>query len=186
MRWRDLSPTRAVAGVLRRTLDFRGRSARAEFWWWEAFTLVSGVGVLLLAQWLEVPVTDGGDDWLFTAFEALILLPSVAVGMRRLHDVGLPGWPFPAFEVLALLPESVLQVGGWGVRSFWDEDYRGVATESAEVLGLAVPWWAATAVMVALVVLGALVLIAALLPSQRRSNRWGPPPGAVRQAEVFG
>ena len=181
--WR--SPTRAVWSVLRRSLDFRGRSGRAEFWWWQLFTVL----VLVVWSWLDarvdLPVSETVGDGLYTAFELALALPTVSVGMRRLHDVGLPGWPAFALEALTWLPGSVLDYGSMGMVVMFNEDLRGLEGEAPQVLGTAVPLALAVGVVV---VSGMLLLFtygAALLPSRRQSNRWGPPPGMVRQAEVF-
>ncbi len=60
-------------------MDFRGRAARNEFWWFFLFVtllgwLVSANGVLQTIWWL------------------LTLCPLLAVGARRLHDIGRSGW----------------------------------------------------------------------------------------------
>ena len=58
-----------------RYFDFRGRSTRAEFWWWALFELIAGTSGTL-----------GG------LFELAVLIPGLAVGVRRLHDVNKSGW----------------------------------------------------------------------------------------------
>ena len=58
-----------------RYFDFRGRSTRAEFWWWALFELIAGTSGIL-----------GG------LFELAVLIPGLAVGVRRLHDTNRTGW----------------------------------------------------------------------------------------------
>lgn len=61
---------------------FRGRASRAEFWWWQLFM------VIVAAVTSFVPWLPG------FAFLAL-LLPSLGVTVRRLHDIGKGGgWIF--------------------------------------------------------------------------------------------
>ena len=70
----------SIKTCLSRYADFKGRAGRPEFWWFVLFQfLVMGVASLL------------GDVVNGLAGLAL-LLPSLAVNARRLHDVGRSGW----------------------------------------------------------------------------------------------
>ena len=70
----------SIKTCLSRYADFKGRAGRPEFWWFVLFQfLVMGVASLL------------GDVVNGLAGLAL-LLPSLAVNARRLHDVGHSGW----------------------------------------------------------------------------------------------
>jgi DNA-binding CsgD family transcriptional regulator/uncharacterized membrane protein YhaH (DUF805 family) len=60
--------------------DFTGQATRAEFWWFALFvTLVAGA-----LMYLSEPVSN--------VFLVATLLPLLAVGTRRLHDIGRSGW----------------------------------------------------------------------------------------------
>jgi len=76
----------AVRVCLRKYADFHGRARRSEYWWFVVFTAV----VTTVAS-----VADAGFDthqWMQGFATAVLLLPSLAVGARRLHDVGKSGW----------------------------------------------------------------------------------------------
>ena len=94
---------RAVETCLGKYADFRGRAQRPEFWWFFLFVVV--------ASWLTALI----DSTLFTGYSAgpiavsgpfgaitnlLLLIPSLAVGARRLHDTGRTGW----WQVLLVIP----------------------------------------------------------------------------------
>jgi uncharacterized membrane protein YhaH (DUF805 family) len=79
---------RAVKTCLNKYADFNGRAARPEFWWFFLFQ----VGVYVVASLIHGLVY-------LLAFLALVL-PSVAVGARRMHDIGKSGW----FLLLGLIP----------------------------------------------------------------------------------
>ena len=69
-----------------RYFDFRGRSTRAEFWWWALFELIAGIAL---------PIADaiaGTSGILGGLFELAVLIPGLAVGVRRLHDTNRTGW----------------------------------------------------------------------------------------------
>lgn len=72
--------------------DFNGRAKRPEYWW---FALFCFVVTLML---------DVASSGLSIVFSLGTLLPSLAVGTRRLHDTSKSGW----FQLLWLIP-----VLGW-------------------------------------------------------------------------
>ena len=74
--------------AFRRFADFGGRSQRKEYWMFLLFNFV--VTVILAAV-----LGDGGDNGppaVFLAYQLLILVPGLAVSVRRLHDIGKSGW----------------------------------------------------------------------------------------------
>ena len=60
--------------------DFRSRSTRAEYWWWVLF-------VILTQQALNVVNIRIG-----ILFGLAVLIPGLALGTRRLHDINKSGW----------------------------------------------------------------------------------------------
>ena len=99
----------AIQTVFRKYAEFMGRAGRAEFWWWALFTTLVG-GALNLFDVIEI----GDNASLGSLFAGLwgiaILLPTLAVGVRRLRDAGYPwGWmffllvPFAGIVLLVIL-----------------------------------------------------------------------------------
>jgi uncharacterized membrane protein YhaH (DUF805 family) len=86
----------AIKAVLTNYAGFTGRSARSEFWWFTLFSfLVSTIFSTL----------SGGNSASFfgvlgTVVSLGLLLPSLAVSVRRLHDIGRSGW----YVLFALIP----------------------------------------------------------------------------------
>lgn len=67
-------------------VDFSGKASRSEFWWFFLFCLI-----------LDLVLSCTG----FGAILSLVLLlPQLAVGARRLHDIGKSGW----WQLIALIP----------------------------------------------------------------------------------
>lgn len=75
----------AVTTCIQKYKTFDGRAARAEFWW---FTLAAFIGSIIFG------IIDGilGINILGLIYSLALLLPSIAVGVRRLHDVDKSGW----------------------------------------------------------------------------------------------
>ena len=89
---------KAIRTCLTKYVDFNGRAARPEFWWFVAAQFV--VGLILN---MVLPVLGG-------LFSLAVLLPSLAAGARRLHDIGRSGW----WQLLGFIP-----IIGWLVLIYW-------------------------------------------------------------------
>ncbi len=75
----------AVKSCFRRYVDFQGRSPRSEYWWFYLSILVFYILIIVLAA--VVPLL-GILGILMLAF----IIPSIAVSIRRLHDLDKSGW----------------------------------------------------------------------------------------------
>lgn len=81
----------AVRTCLSKYADFSGRARRSEYWWFVLFTLlVSIVGSMLDA--LLGTDFDSRGGVINGLLSLALLLPSLAVGARRLHDTSRSGW----------------------------------------------------------------------------------------------
>ena len=89
--------TDAVRTVLTRYAEFGGRAARPEFWWYVLFyVLVQLVGGVLDAALFP----DAVFGVLGNVAALVLLLPTVAVSTRRLHDTDRSGW----WQLVGLIP----------------------------------------------------------------------------------
>src|SRR4051794_40863288 len=84
----------AIQAVFRKYAEFMGRAARDEFWWWALFNVLV-VGALNLFNVIRI----GDNAYLGSLLAGLwgiaVLLPSLAVSVRRLRDAGYAwGWLF--------------------------------------------------------------------------------------------
>tara|TARA_B110000967_G_C18611444_1_gene424183 strand:- start:32 stop:403 length:372 start_codon:yes stop_codon:yes gene_type:complete len=70
---------------------FSGRASRSEFWFFILFAIIGGViGVIIDTMILGYSADADGPINLI--FNVAILLPSISVATRRLHDIDLSGW----------------------------------------------------------------------------------------------
>jgi len=88
----------AIKTCFNKYATFSGRAGRSEFWWFVLFSLLVTGGASIIGQRLESLVS------------LALLLPSLAVGARRLHDIGKSGW----FQLLWLVP-----LIGWAILVYW-------------------------------------------------------------------
>ena len=76
----------AISQSFKNYVSFSGRATRAEFWWWALFTVI-GITVCSFVEGIL-----GIQSALSGIFRLVTLLPSLAVGARRLHDIDKSGW----------------------------------------------------------------------------------------------
>ena len=123
----------SISTCMRKYVTFSGRATRSEFWWFYLFTVL--VNLVATSQASSfVPVLLDGQDmtenessyflnnffflYLSTITSLILLLPSLAVAVRRLHDVGRSGWwILIAFTVIGIIPLLI-----WYVTDTKDED----------------------------------------------------------------
>jgi uncharacterized membrane protein YhaH (DUF805 family) len=84
----------AVSTVFSKYATFSGRARRSEYWWWYLFvTLVYIVANIIdRAAGLTYGDTTYGGGWIASIAALALLLPNIAVAVRRLHDTGRTGW----------------------------------------------------------------------------------------------
>ena len=88
----------AIKNCLNNYATFTGRAGRAEFWWFFLFNLLASMAASVVWNRLGNLVS------------LALLLPSLAVGARRLHDIGKSGW----FQLLWFVP-----LIGWIFLIYW-------------------------------------------------------------------
>ena len=91
---------------------FTGRARRSESWWWFLLTAILGSVTTALDASLGLNFTffDVDQDFgpLNVVYSLIVLLPNLAVTIRRLHDINYSGWYFlfvfiPLFGLLLML-----------------------------------------------------------------------------------
>ncbi len=78
--------------VLRKYAVFSGRARRAEYWYFILFNFILSLVLSLIdngAGWVN---PQNGVGVLTTIYSLLVLIPTLAVMVRRLHDIDKSGW----------------------------------------------------------------------------------------------
>ncbi len=77
--------------VLKKYAVFAGRARRKEYWMFTLFNLLILIGLGIIEGALGIGA--GGDQSVLAGLYSLaVLIPSLAVSVRRLHDTGRSGW----------------------------------------------------------------------------------------------
>lgn len=151
----------SVESVLRQYATFRGRAPRAEYWWFYLFSVLIGIAASI--------VDDATGTKLLNPLVSLaLLLPSLAVGVRRLHDSNLSGWWILAPMGCVLVGSVLLFVGlaASVVNNAGRADFQMTGTGVAFLLSGAL-------VLLGSAVLGIVLMLRSSTPGP---NRFGPHP----------
>jgi len=159
---RELHPVQWAIRPLKKYSVFSGRAPRAEYWWFS-------LGVILwvvVFDFLERLAPD--TDLLSAIFNLAIVVPSIAVTVRRLHDTDRPGWWMLIFVApVVIVTTAAVWIG-----------ISGAEPDSLSTLFL-VMGFAIIADVIALFVFMAR-------PGTDGPNRYGPDPyGPDNLEEVF-
>jgi len=92
----DMIP--AVKTVLNNYIKFDERSGRPEFWWFALASFIASLALTFIGGFI------GAGALLSSILSLALIVPTIAVGMRRLHDMGKSGW----WLLIGLIP-----VLGW-------------------------------------------------------------------------
>jgi uncharacterized membrane protein YhaH (DUF805 family) len=79
--------------ALRNYAGFRGRARRAEYWWFALVNTIALIALVALGAAVKTTVP-------YLLYELAVVIPSLAVAVRRLHDTGRSGW----WLLIALVP----------------------------------------------------------------------------------
>ncbi|HVM22463.1 MAG TPA: DUF805 domain-containing protein [Sphingomicrobium sp.] len=89
----NLSPIDWAKRPLQKYADFSGRAPRAEYWWFALAVVVAYIVAGIIEGIVGINTMLAGVYGPLTALLALALLvPSLAVGVRRLHDTNRSAW----------------------------------------------------------------------------------------------
>ena len=90
----------AISTCFAKYATFSGRASRPEFWWFFLFQILVSMAASMLG------------DVVAGLVSLALLLPALAVGARRLHDIGKSGW----WQLIMLTVIGLLLLIYWWVQ----------------------------------------------------------------------
>lgn len=80
--------------VLRKYAVFSGRASRKEYWMFFLWNIIISffIGVVIGIITASTGISKDSGDFIQAIYSLAIMVPSVAVCFRRLHDTGRSGW----------------------------------------------------------------------------------------------
>ena len=86
--------------VMKQYADFDGRARRTEYWMFVLFNIIFSVVAVVLDNVLGIAMEGIGYGPLYGLYVLAMIIPSLSVAVRRLHDTGKSGWML----LIALIP----------------------------------------------------------------------------------
>ncbi|GAA4114585.1 hypothetical protein GCM10022393_14150 [Aquimarina addita] len=80
--------------VLENYVGFTGRARRSEYWFFTLFNMLFAILAMILDNVFGIAVDGVGYGPIFGIYILAMLLPGLAVTVRRLHDTGKSGWMY--------------------------------------------------------------------------------------------
>ena len=151
-----MSPVDWAKRPIEKYADFSGRAPRAEYWWFVLATIIAYIVVMIVDSILGLDGMAGPYGLLSLVLMLALLVPSLSVTVRRLHDTNRSGW----WMLVAIIPYFIMGVLAGGA----------IASGSMGAL--------AGVGLISLVALaGAIVLLVFMvLPGTTGDNRFGADP----------
>lgn len=89
--------------VLKKYTVFNGRARRSEYWYFVLFNVIISIGLGIIDGIMGL-MTFGISD----VYSLGVLVPSIAVGVRRMHDIGKSGWflLIPIYNIILAATEG--------------------------------------------------------------------------------
>ncbi|HET8692319.1 MAG TPA: DUF805 domain-containing protein [Steroidobacteraceae bacterium] len=78
--------------ALKKYAVFTGRSRRSEYWYFVLFYFLICIVLAIVDTMTGTMSAQYGMGVLGSLFALAMVIPSIAVGVRRLHDIGKSGW----------------------------------------------------------------------------------------------
>jgi uncharacterized membrane protein YhaH (DUF805 family) len=80
--------------VMKKYAVFGGRARRKEYWMFVLFNIIFVLVAMGLDNLLGTTIQDLGYGYIYILYALALIIPALAVGVRRLHDIGKSGWWF--------------------------------------------------------------------------------------------
>ena len=106
----------SIASVMGKYATFSGRASRSEYWWFYLFVILFSWAAGIAGA---LTMGDHGDI-LSTVVSLALVLPQIAVGSRRLHDIGRSGW----WQLIGLTIVGLIPLIYWAAKKGDDAENR--------------------------------------------------------------
>ncbi len=120
-------PTAVKTCLVQKYASFSGRASRSEFWWFYLFTIIVQWTIQILGMFI-LGENSAGLDIISSVANLIFILPTFAVGCRRLHDIGRSGW----WQLLMITVIGIFVLIYWWIKKPVEEDNKYGELESLE------------------------------------------------------
>ena len=184
----------SVRTCFRKYFDFKGRARRSEYWWYCLFSVVACLiwalfGTLLLALPVGMAVqhVSGNETAGLTTMIIILcipllflVLPSISVQVRRLHDTGRSGWWMVASIIIEIVA-AALPFTLFGSDAI-DFDFMEEFSRSFELSTAA--GVADVVLTIATNAMSIILIVFSIFDSHKTENKYGPSPKYQQETNV--
>ena len=147
--------------ALRQYADFSGRARKKEYWMFVLFYAIFACAISALDFFIfDTPLYERGS--LFRIYEIALLVPYLAVSVRRLHDIGKSGWWWCLIFFTAFV-------------AVWLNLFSFTAVNAIVIIQLCI-------LIFMIVITFVVTVVWACFDSQEGRNKWGPNPKEISEA----
>ena len=93
----------AIKNGFQNYANFRGVASRSEFWYWTLFTVLVSLGTSIVDSAIGLALDMQAFTLVNTLGSLALLLPGLAVAVRRFHDAGFSAWWYSIPQVATLI-----------------------------------------------------------------------------------
>ena len=86
--------------ALKKYAEFSGRARRSEYWYFALFNMIFMIVAIGLDNLLGTTIYSAPYGFFYFGLALVMLIPGLAVFVRRMHDIGKSGW----WYFIALIP----------------------------------------------------------------------------------
>jgi uncharacterized membrane protein YhaH (DUF805 family) len=151
----QMTPIDWAKRPLERYADFNGRAPRAEYWWFVLAIAIVALLISVIEGVLGLGSMFGPYGPVTLLFMLALIVPNIAVSVRRLHDTNRSGW-----WLLLMVPYVITAV----------LTVQAMASGNMAALG------AAGLIGIVALVCAVVLLVFMILPGTAGENRYGPNP----------
>ncbi len=93
----------AIKNGFQNYANFRGVASRSEFWYWTLFSFIVSMGTSFIDTAIGIAIGNEGFVLFNTLAAFALLLPGLAVAVRRFHDAGFSAWWYSIPQLVTLI-----------------------------------------------------------------------------------
>lgn len=95
--------------VLKKYADFNGRARRSEYWFFALFNTIFLYALVFIGIYVNMPS-------MYLIYNLAVIIPAIAVAVRRMHDVNKSGWYalIPIYNLILAFTEGTKGPNDYG------------------------------------------------------------------------
>lgn len=125
-----VQPFDYYTGAFRKYTVIDGRAQRAEYWYFVLFSFLISAGLSILDKALGLDMgSKDGNGVLSAIYSLATIIPSICIGVRRIHDTNHSGW----WVIVPFVNLYFLIIDGTKGPNTYGVDPKGRAAEPAKV-----------------------------------------------------